>query len=134
MSRERRLRKRVTLSVYLPATDTHINAPLGHIIDINAGGFLLLSEQPLAPSCSYSVNIQLPSGFNTSVLGDEQPGDTTADNNPVINVIAQVVRSQPSVKPHFYESAFEISYASVHTKRIIERLQQHYHLHMPQQY
>lgn len=116
MTNERRLRKRVTLSVNLPALDTQLNAPLGHIIEINAGGFLLLSEQALAESSQHSLNVQLPK---------------TLQEPSIINLIAKVVRTRPSVKAGFYESAFEINYASIDTKRIIEQLQQDYHLNMP---
>lgn len=116
MSNERRLRKRVTLSVYLTAIDTQPNVPLGHIVEINAGGFLLLGEHSLTQLQQYSLNIQLPK---------------TLQKPAMINLIAKVVRTTPSAKAGFYESAFEISYASLETKRIIEQLQRDYHLNMP---
>jgi PilZ domain len=118
MNNERRLRKRVNLSVYLAAIDANLHNPLGNLIDLSPAGFLLLTEHPLDQSDTLSVNIQLPSPI---------------EETHTINVIAQIIRTKPSIKPQFYEIAFEITYASSQTKRIIEALQQQYYLHLPNQ-
>ncbi|HEY6528400.1 MAG TPA: PilZ domain-containing protein [Cellvibrionaceae bacterium] len=118
MNDERRLRKRVNLSVYLAATDATSQDTIGNLIDISAAGFLLLTERTLNQQGTLSINIQLP-----------EPIETLS----VINVIAQIIRSKSSHKPKFYETAFEITYASSQTKRIIEILQDQWHLHLPNQ-
>jgi hypothetical protein len=116
MNDERRLRKRVNLSVYLAATDTSLNHSLGHLIDISAAGFLLLTDQVINNAQALSINIKLPE---------------TIEGLDIINCIAQVIRSKPSPNPQFFEVAFEITYASSQAKRIIEVLQQQWHLHLP---
>jgi PilZ domain len=116
MSDERRLRKRVNLSVYLAATDAAIDKPMGNLIDLSAAGFLLLTDQDISQTGDVSINIQLPNPI---------------ENVSFINVIAKFIRSKPSAKPLYHECAFEITYATSQTKRIIEELQQHWHLHFP---
>jgi hypothetical protein len=118
MSDERRLRKRVNLSVYLAVTDALMDKPLGNLIDLSAAGFLILSEKTIAHPGELSINIKLPEPI---------------ENLSHINVIAKFIRSKPSSKPNYHESAFEIIYASSQTKRIIEALQQHWHIHFPDQ-
>ncbi|RYZ86239.1 MAG: PilZ domain-containing protein [Moraxellaceae bacterium] len=118
MTSERRLRKRVNLSVYLAATNATTYDVLGHLIDISPAGFLLLTERTLDQQGTLSINIQLPEPL---------------ENLNIINVIAQIIRSKPSPKPNFYETAFEITYASSQTKRIIEILQDQWHLQLPNQ-
>lgn len=118
MSDERRLRKRVNLSVYLAVSDALMDSPLGNLIDLNAAGFLIISDKDIAQSGELSINIKLPEPIEDLVY---------------INVIAKLIRSKPSSNPIYNESAFEITYASSQTKRIIEVLQQHWHLHFPNQ-
>jgi hypothetical protein len=99
------------------ATDAAMNNPLGNLIDISAAGFLLLTDHVPNQEGTLSINIKLPEPI---------------ENIEFINCIAQIIRSKPSVKPKFYEVAFEITYASSQAKRIIETLQQQWHLHLPE--
>jgi hypothetical protein len=116
MPNERRLRKRVNLSVYLAAVDAANLQLLGRIVDINAAGFLLLTEEKLDLGHEYSVNITLPEAIQEKSL---------------VNCIAIVRRVTDSANPSFFEIGFDISYASSETKTIIEKIQEKWHLNFP---
>ncbi len=116
MSEERRLRKRVNLTVYLAATNATNNTPMGRIIDINSAGFLLLTESDFTPGSEYSINISLPDAINGQSL---------------INCIANSCRITPSTNPSFNEVGFDIVYASLETKKIIEIMQEKWRLNFP---
>jgi hypothetical protein len=116
MSNNRRLRKRVNLSVYLSALNAADGTELGHLLDISAAGFLVLTDRELLPQEDMSVNITLPEPIETRTT---------------INVLAKFIRCKDSKRKKFYEAAFEIIYASSDTKRIIETIQQRWELKLP---
>ena len=116
MSDERRLRKRVHLSVYLAADNTSTGKPMGNLVDINPAGFLLLTADNYTTGEEFSVNIHLPE---------------TIDEQAVINCKATAVRSRKSANPDFNEVAFEVIYMSSESKKIVEEIQAKWHLNFP---
>jgi hypothetical protein len=117
VSEERRFRKRVNLSVYLAATNTASGELMGRIIDLNPAGFLLLTDNEYSPDDTYSINISLPEPVHELLL---------------INCIAVACRHKSSANPAFNEVGFEITFASSETKKIIEEIQQRWHLNFPE--
>lgn len=117
MSEERRLRKRVSLTVYLAATNATNNAPMGRIIDVTSAGFLLLTEGDFTPGSEYSINISLPEAISGQSL---------------INCIATVCRITKSANPSFNEVGFDMVYASLETKKVIEVMQEKWKLNFPE--
>ena len=116
MPEERRLRKRVNLTVYLAATNATNDTLMGRIIDINSSGFLLLTESDIALDTEYSINISLPEAINGQNL---------------INCIAVSCRITQSANPSFNEVGFDIIYASLETKKIVELMQDKWKLNFP---
>jgi hypothetical protein len=114
---ERRLRKRVNLTIYLAATNAADNTPMGRIVDINSAGFLLLTESNFTLGTEYSINILLPEAINGLSL---------------INCIANFCRISQSANPRFTEMGFDIIYASLETKKIIEIIQEKWKLNFPE--
>ena len=117
MSQERRLRKRVNLTVYLAATNATNDTLMGRIIDINAAGFLLLTESDFTLGSEYSINISLPEDIHGQSL---------------INCIAVSCRITQSANPSFKEVGFDMVYASLGTKKIIEIIQEKWKLNFPE--
>lgn len=117
MPEERRLRKRVNLTVYLAATNATNDTLMGRIIDINPSGFLLLTESDFALGTEYSINISLPEDINGQSL---------------INCIAVSCRIIPCANPSFNEVGFDIIYASLETKKNIELMQEKWKLNFPE--
>lgn len=117
MSEERRLRKRVNLTVYLAATNATNDTLLGRIIDINPSGFLLLTESDFSLGTEYSINISLPEEI---------------DGKNIINCIAATCRISKGANPSFNEVGFDIIYASLETKKIVELIQEKWKLNFPE--
>ncbi len=117
MSEERRLRKRVNLTVYLAATNATNNILMGRVIDINAAGFLLLTESDFTLGSEYSINIALPEAINGKNL---------------INCLAIPCHIASSANPSFNEVGFDMVYASLETKTIIEIMQEKWKLNFPE--
>ena len=57
---ERRSIARRHLIYYLRTWDTTNNRLLGHVVDINTGGFMLISEEPIAIGSEYRLEVRLP--------------------------------------------------------------------------
>lgn len=104
---DRRLLQRTRLALYLNVTDENTAQSLGHIIDINVCGFLLLSKTALQEGSLFVVNIELP---------DTQP-------QAYASCKAIVRRASKSVNPSFYENAFEITNVSPDNRELIEQLE-----------
>ena len=117
MSDERRLRKRVHLSVYLAADNTRTGEAMGKLVDINPAGFLLLTTQTFTTGEEFSVIIHLPE---------------TIDEQEVINCKAVALRSSKCANPDFNEVAFEVIYMSSESKKIVEEIQSKWHLNFPE--
>jgi hypothetical protein len=117
MADERRLRKRVNLSVYLAADNTLTGESMGKLVEINPSGFLLLTNSTYAAGMEYSVNLQLP-----EIL----------DGIERVNCKARVIRAKKSANHDFNEVAFEIMYMSSAAKKIIEQVQEKWVLHFPE--
>jgi hypothetical protein len=58
--KERRGTERRHLIYYLRTWDTTNNRLLGHVVDINTGGFMLISEEPIAIGSEYRLEVRLP--------------------------------------------------------------------------
>jgi hypothetical protein len=116
VTQERRLRKRINLSVYLAAADAATGVALGKIIDINAAGFLLLTDASISLAQKYSLTIALPEPIN---------------QQKTINCNAVACRISPSANPSFSEVGFDIIYATTAHKAIIELLQEKWRLNFP---
>jgi hypothetical protein len=58
--KERRSIARRHLIYYLRTWDMTNNRLLGHVVDINTGGFMLISEEPIAAGSEYRLEVRLP--------------------------------------------------------------------------
>lgn len=117
MSNERRLRKRVNLSVYLGVFDANTKMLMGRVIDINPAGILLLTEREYANGSEFSVNIQLPE----SILGQS-----------VINCLIKVCHTEVCANESFNEVGLDVIYTSIESKKIIEKVQDKWCLKFPE--
>lgn len=57
---ERRSIARRHLIYYLRTWDTASNRLLGHVVDINTGGFMLISEELISIGSEYRLEVRLP--------------------------------------------------------------------------
>lgn len=104
---DRRLLQRTRLALYLNVLDATTAQSLGHIIDINVCGFLLLSKTAWQEGSQYTAKIELP--------------DTTPQAYAQCQAIVR--RVSKSVNPSFYENAFEITDISPDNRELIEQLE-----------
>lgn len=58
--KERRNVKRRHLIYYLRVWKLATDHPLGHVVDITAGGMMLISEKPVTTGQEYALEIRLP--------------------------------------------------------------------------
>jgi hypothetical protein len=106
---ERRLLERTTLALYLPVVAADSHAPLGHLIDINITGFLMMRKDSLPIGEVYKVAIQIPSGI-VSVTE--------------IQCDMVVRRCSLGLNPTFQEIGCEITAISSEARGQIEELEQ----------
>ena len=62
---ERRGIARRHLIYYLRTWDKASNRLLGHVVDINTNGFMLISEEPIAVGSEYQLEVRLPNPQGT---------------------------------------------------------------------
>ncbi len=92
-STDRRTIKRRHLIYYLRVWDLKTEQLLGHIVDINSGGFMLISEKPIEPDQTFELEIR----WNTP--DDEE-----------LRIQFQAVSrwSSNDINPAFFDSGFEL--------------------------
>jgi hypothetical protein len=92
MQEKRRL-KRWHLIYYLRVIDRNANQPIGHLIDINEEGMMLVSETPIPLNQEFQLQMVLP---------EEIAGVTQWDFH------ATSVWSEPDINPSLYKTGFHL--------------------------
>ncbi len=89
---DRRTVKRRHLFFYLRVWELDADRALGHVVDINADGMMLISEQPLAIGREYALEVR--------------PPDT--EGRPTALRFSAICRwCDNDINPVFYDSGFE---------------------------
>lgn len=57
--RERRRKKRLRLARYLKVFERTSEAFIGHLVDLNMGGMLLVSERPILPGTRLELSVEI---------------------------------------------------------------------------
>ena len=90
---DRRTIKRRHLIYYLRVWDQKTKQLLGHIVDINTGGFMLISEKPIEPDQTFDLEIR----------------QNTPDEEELRIQFQAISRwSSNDVNPAFFDSGFEL--------------------------
>jgi hypothetical protein len=105
--KERRSIARRHLIYYLRTWDTTNNRLLGHVVDINTRGFMLISEEPIPGGSEYRLEVRLP--------------------NPEGNLQALRFRavcrwSNNDINKQFFDSGFEILEQDSDAVRMIQQM------------
>lgn len=94
LDENRRRMQRRHLLYYLRVFDTGTGAMLGHIVDINTGGFLLLSEAPIPVGTVYHLSM-------TWVDEEERKRE--------LRFAAESVWGKHDVNPDFWDTGFRLT-------------------------
>lgn len=94
MDDNRRRMQRRHLLYYLRVFDCATGAMLGHIVDINTGGFLLLSETPIPMGTSYRMSM--------SWIDEEE-------HKQEIRFSAESVWGKRDINPDFWDTGFRLT-------------------------
>lgn len=92
-SNDRRSVMRRHLIYYLRVWDTKANKLLGHVVDINAGGLMLISEKQIEPGKIYDLEIRWNSPDNKKLK---------------IKFQAESRWSSNDVNPSFFDTGFKL--------------------------
>jgi hypothetical protein len=57
--KERRVSKRVRLARYLKVFERNTEAFIGHMVDVQVGGMLLVSERPILPGTRMELGLEI---------------------------------------------------------------------------
>jgi hypothetical protein len=104
---ERRRVARRHLIYYLRTWDTDSNRLLGHVVDINAGGFMLISEEPIPVGSEYRLEVRLP-----NPNGDLQ----------TMRFRASCRWSNNDINKSFFDSGFQILEKDSDAIRLIQQM------------
>ncbi len=91
---DRRTILRRHLIYYLRVWDLKSNKLLGHIVDINSGGFMLISEKEIVPERSFDLEIRW---------------NTPEDEDIKIKFQAESRWSSKDVNPVFFNTGFSLT-------------------------
>jgi hypothetical protein len=104
---ERRRLERRHILFYSRVFDRKTGVFLGYLGNMNAGGMMIISEDPMEIDCHYLLRIDLP------------------DENyalPVLNFEAKSVWCKKDIDPNFYNTGFRFEEISEENKQIIEQI------------
>ena len=104
---ERRRLERRHILFYSRVFDRKTGVFLGYLGNMNAGGMMLISEDPLETDCKYLLRIDLP------------------DENyilPVLNFEAKSVWCKKDIDPNFYNTGFKFAEISEEAKQVIDQI------------
>ncbi len=90
---DRRTIKRRHLIYYLRVWDLKTDRLLGHIVDINTGGFMLISEQQIEPDQTFELEIHWNTSDDTEIRIQFQAMSRWGSND---------------VNPAFFDTGFEL--------------------------
>ena len=91
---ERRLLKRRHLLYYLSVEDTDTGVLLGHLVNVTAGGIMLMSLEPIPTGRVFQLRMTIPAGAE----GARQ----------TLVFQAKSVRSGKDVNPDFFDTGFHM--------------------------
>ena len=106
---KRRL-KRWKLFYYLSVYDSSKSHLLGHLIDLNINGMMLLSRKPIATGIEFNTKINVPA---------EKDG---IDSEDQVLLKAKSMWSRPDTDPNFYNTGFQFIGLNREAKSDIEQL------------
>ena len=90
---DRRKLKRRHVIFYSRVFDRNSGALLGHLIDINEAGLMLISEKPIETNLSYHLRMDLP---------ERNAGKA------FLIIDAQCLWCKPDINPAFYNAGFKV--------------------------
>jgi hypothetical protein len=106
MDERRRLHRRHIL-FYSRVYDRKTGVFLGYLGNMNAGGLMIISEEPIVTDQTYLLRIDLPDDIYT---------------RPVLNFEAKSVWCRPDVDPNFYNTGFQLVDISDEGQKIIAQI------------
>ena len=106
MEERRKLHRRHIL-FYSRVFDRKTGVFLGYLGNMNAGGIMIISEDPIATDKSYLLRIDLPDDIYAQ---------------PVLNFEAKSVWCRPDVDPNFYNTGFQFVDISDEGQKIISQI------------
>jgi hypothetical protein len=108
---EKRKAPRRDLIFYSRVSDGKSGRVLGYLLNITAGGAMILSEKPVESDWLVDLHIELPEGLS--------------DKHELV-VAARSLWCRPDINPEFYDCGFSFSEISEEYVRLIERLTEEY--------
>ena len=99
--------KRRHLIYYLEVFDQESGTLLGHLVDINVKGIMLVCKNPLKPETDYLLRMNMPESISIT---------------KEICFAGQVAWCKKDVNPDFYAAGFTVSSLDEATRRLFGRL------------
>ena len=104
---EKRRRQRNNLIYYLKVFDRKTGALLGHLVDINEEGIMVITEKPLPTQVEYDLKLVFPS----DIFGEEE-----------IEFSATSRWTRPDLNPTFSDTGFKMNDVPLEHLLIIKKL------------
>lgn len=105
--KERRKLKRRHLVYYSRVFDRHTGELLGHLVDINAIGAMLISDKPLKVGEVHHLRMDVPE----DIIG-----------TPYLSFDARSLWCRPDINPDFFDTGFELLDMEEKTVAVIEKM------------
>ena len=102
-----RYRQRWSLMYYLRVFAQPSGLLLGHLVDINTDGAMIISDKPLAVHRDFILSMELP--------------DAHGSITPVV-MSASIIWSKPDVNPHFIDTGIQLIEPSEEALASLNRL------------
>jgi len=108
---QKRVGERKNLIYYLKVTDTTLNKPIGHAVDISNHGFMLTAGRPIEPNVLFQLKLLMPAEMNGSWH---------------LDFAATSRWCQPDENPEYYNVGFQFAEVAPEGAKIIDELIKNY--------